>query len=119
MKRWIVEFGVSCSWARDGFNLNDEEAMRMLEARLPFAERAELSAKVVEIGVRSRTVTPFPHDEPRVHGDYCEYRGSVASIDAAWSSYQRERATHFEAEAMRLALLMVLEPLPTGPLTPA
>jgi hypothetical protein len=48
-------------------------------------------------------VVPFPHEKPRPHGDYWDYRGSVASHDAAWGWYHRDRANHFEAEAKRLA----------------
>lgn len=50
-----------------------------------------------------RQLAPFPHEKPRPHGEYWDYRGNVASHDAAWEWYHRDRANHFEAEAKRLA----------------
>lgn len=46
--KWTVEFTVDETWVADGFDLNEERALGMVENALPFAYEHEFSAKVIK-----------------------------------------------------------------------
>lgn len=46
MFKWTVEFEVAEIWVADGFDLDDERALEMLNADLRFATSGEITAKV-------------------------------------------------------------------------
>lgn len=45
--KWTVEVSVEQSWIADGFDLDNERAKAMLAKTLPYANNAELRAKVI------------------------------------------------------------------------
>lgn len=45
---WTVKFRVSATWIADGFDLDDERALRMLQGDLAYAYGRELDAKVIK-----------------------------------------------------------------------
>lgn len=46
--KWTVEFEVDEIWVADGFDLDDERALSMLNNDLRFASTQELGAKVIK-----------------------------------------------------------------------
>lgn len=45
--RWTVVYAVDPTWVADGFDLDDERALAMLEGDLTWATEGELAAKVI------------------------------------------------------------------------
>lgn len=45
--RWVVEFEVHPLWVQDGFDLDDDDAERMIQTRLSHAHGYEVRAKVL------------------------------------------------------------------------
>lgn len=45
--KWTVEIQVHKTWVEDGFELTNERAHSMLARTLPYANNAELKAKVI------------------------------------------------------------------------
>jgi len=46
--KWVVEFEVTENWVADGFNIDKDRALDMLEEALPHAYGYELAAKVIK-----------------------------------------------------------------------
>jgi len=46
--KWTVEFAVAETWVADGFDLDEERALAMIENALPFAYGHEFKAKVIK-----------------------------------------------------------------------
>ena len=46
--KWVVEFTVNGTWVEDGFNLTQQVAKEMIEARLGFAYDHETAAKILK-----------------------------------------------------------------------
>ena len=44
---WTVKFTVDPVWVADGFDLDNERALEMLAAALPYAQGSELRAQVI------------------------------------------------------------------------
>lgn len=45
--KWTIEFNVHESWVKDGFNIDRQKAIIMLESLLPYAKTSEIDARVI------------------------------------------------------------------------
>jgi hypothetical protein len=105
--RWIVEFGVNAVWVADGFDLDDERAMDMLQHHLGYAREDELRAKV--------HFAPNPVDVRLEQGERVpkqEYAHAMKE-EERWPMTRNEVKAHAEAVAQTIIDLFV-DRLPHG-----